>query len=462
MKQFAGLFGPSTLYRRFMTPFLAVLVISVLLAWSVGYRLYSETLETRLEGQLSHAATVLADGSIPFNEPLLQRLAQLIKADVYLLDRDRRLVMASTGTILMDEGNIGMRFAIDPAVHRIVRRGRPYIQVTRRLDPSRDERFATVVLLADLSDIRAAAGRTALWLGGAATAGILLLAWVGRRSTRAIADPIRDLAEMAEAIADGDRRIRALPRGPTEIRKLAQALNGMAERLVEYENRLVERNRLAALGTMAARVAHEIRNPLTAIKMQLQLLGESLVGAPEQAVTGLIDEVRRLELIVAGVLIQGRPGPVELLPTDINCPVREIADLLRPQLAHQGIELRTLLQDGLHPVALDADRFKQVLVNLLANARDALPKGGTVEIGTSMEPGRQVAVLSVDDSGPGVPAAHRATLFRGDASNKPAGVGIGLRLCRELVEAHGGRIELANSPLGGAQFRVFIPLAPTT
>jgi signal transduction histidine kinase len=168
-----------------------------------------------------------------------------------------------------------------------------------------------------------------------------------------------------------------------------------------------------------------------------------------------------LELIVNALLQQGQSSAPQLAPADLNLIVDDVVQLFRPHLEHQGITLETAQREQLPLVSVDADRMKQVIVNLLVNARDVLRDGGTIRIETAAAAQDGEVVLSVSDSGPGIPADRRDTLFRAPpASTKPQGLGLGLRLVGELVQAHGGRLAVAESDLGGALFRIFLPAGP--
>jgi signal transduction histidine kinase len=245
-----------------------------------------------------------------------------------------------------------------------------------------------------------------------------------------------------------------------EIGALARSLNAMADRLAAYEREMIEKNRLAALGTMAARIAHEVRNPLTALKLQLQLLAESARGEQRDTIAVLEDEVGRLELIVAGVLGQAQAGPLRLerRPVALDALIGEVLRLFRPQLAHRGIELEARASALPAPLSLDPDRLKQVLVNLLVNARDALPDGGLVRVSWDALAGGG-ALVSIEDSGPGLPPEECERVLAGGVSSKPDGLGLGMRLSRELVEAHGGDLALRASPLGGLRVELRLPQA---
>lgn len=135
---------------------------------------------------------------------------------------------------------------------------------------------------------------------------------------------------------------------------MAESLNQMAERLASYEAGLAASTRASARGEMAARVAHEIRNPLTAIKMHLEMLGEDLAGTAHQPVVAeLLEETRRLELIVSATLSQGRDLPPVLEPASLNDLIADLGHLLAPQLTHRGIALALDLAAGLSLARLD-------------------------------------------------------------------------------------------------------------
>jgi signal transduction histidine kinase len=273
---------------------------------------------------------------------------------------------------------------------------------------------------------------------------------------RGVTEPVRQLAAMADGIAAGRRDVRAEPAGGGELAALAASLNQMTARLASYEAELADRSRLAALGELSARIAHEIRNPLTGLKLHLELLAEGASGAQAATVARLLDEVGRLELIVASSLALGGGQRAAPQPGDLVAVVEEVLHLMEPSLRHRHISVTQQLA-ALPLVTMDRDRLKQALLNLIANAADALPGGGTMVITTSPAGGGGIRV-SVEDSGPGFPPEQLAPASNGKASGKPFGLGLGLRLCREIAAEHGGRLELDRSDrLGGARATIVLP-----
>jgi signal transduction histidine kinase len=262
---------------------------------------------------------------------------------------------------------------------------------------------------------------------------------------------------MAGQIASGNRAVRVDVRRQDEVGALAHSLNSMADRLSRYEQQVADQSRLLTLGELSAKVAHEIRNPLTAIKMQLQLLEDEVPAAARPRLATLLDEVRRLELIVAATLQLGRPDQLSRRALDLNALVTEVLDLVGPQFGHRHIATTLSLATGLPQCQLDADRVKQIMLNLLNNAADELPNGGHIRVSTKKLVTGGIA-LEISDSGPGIPVEKREALFEQTSSGKSSGFGLGLRVTRELVELHGGTIEVADGELGGVLIRVIFPV----
>ena len=448
----------NAIYPRIFVPFVLTLGIGSLVAWWLASSLFANSLQEQREKRLNEAIGVLARGNLPLTPDLLARLGRVLQADLYLLSGDGGVSGTSSAS-----PELGFRQAIEQAWRH--RPAYPYSSISRIGDQSFSiliqplgqgarGRYAAIAAVAGLSELHTASGQMALRLGLGAIAGGLLLAWLVHRIAQGITTPINRLSRLAERVATGDLEARVEIHKPREIAQLADSLNRMAAQLQGYQQEIAEQNRLQALGEMAARIAHEIRNPLTAIKLQIQLLTESLKGAEADTANALLDEVRRLELIVSSTLQAGRENSLRPVPVDLNSLIDDLVQLFRPQFAHRAIRLETRLQEHLPRAMLDPDRIKQILVNLLVNAGDALEEGGRIRVGTEHRTGSGELAFSIDDSGPGIPAEQRADLFAGSESKKSSGLGIGLRLSRELAEQQGGRIEVVESTLGGARFVV--------
>jgi signal transduction histidine kinase len=213
---------------------------------------------------------------------------------------------------------------------------------------------------------------------------------------------------------------------------------------------------MATLGQMTARIAHEIRNPLTAIKLQLQLLKESANELSKPILNSLLDETRRLELIALSTLQNKGTVHPDFTLANINELIEEIVQLLKLQFEHQNLKLVKSLNPEMPKTMIDRNMITQILLNLLLNAKDEMPNGGEILLSTDVNVHKDKIWFAIDDSGPGIPEENWDSIFT-DSSSKPGGFGLGLRICRELAELHNGRLDIGQSPLGGARFTVTLP-----
>lgn len=455
------------IYPRLMRAVIASLVLAMLLAWGIAVQLLSRSYEQRVIRQTTDAVGVLADGLV-LTPSLLQRLARLEGSNFVALDANyvsKLSTFPDTPPAILAAvrslPNAANARSAAPAVPiRLKLGGIEHIVVARSISYPLDPRLRHIVGVTSLAETREAVRRAALALGLAMLAAIAVLTLVLRRLVRGITTPLEQLAAMAGRIANGERGVSSNIRGRDEIGMLGAALEDMSRRLESYEAEHARRSRSTALGEMAARVAHEIRNPLTGMKMHLQLLAESAEPAQAAGIARVLDELRRLELVVDSTLAVGRDSTLVLVDCDLAQTVAEVAQLMQPALAHRHVQL----EQALEPVGtlrLDRDRIKQVLLNLLTNAADALPAGGRVRLSTLIDESGQHCLVAVEDSGPGVDPAIRDRLFEAASTTKPMGLGVGLALSRDLIRQHGGDLRAESArELGGARFVIALPLAP--
>jgi signal transduction histidine kinase len=274
--------------------------------------------------------------------------------------------------------------------------------------------------------------------------------------------PTRSVSEGPPADLDLSTILHAWNQATDRLQKTHEALREEVHRLtaeLEVKNReLARQNRLADLGQMASHVAHEVRNSLVPMKLYLSLLRRRLKA--DEGSQDVLDKVTSgftaLECTVTDLLhfsSDREPLRVRVRLADL---VREVCDLLEPQLSAQGIETRI---DCPPEATLQADRdmLRRAVLNLVLNALDVMPEGGTLEIAASTS--AEGAEIEVADSGPGIDPEVRDRLFEPFFTTKSNGTGLGLSIVDRIAEAHGGRVVVANGASGGAAFTLCLPHA---
>jgi signal transduction histidine kinase len=288
------------------------------------------------------------------------------------------------------------------------------------------------------------AGIGAAALAAAALIAITLARWVGR--------PLVTLDSTARKLADGDLAVRAVTgSGPPELRRLAATFNTMAGRL----ETLVHGHR-----AVVADVSHQLRTPLAALRLRIDLLAQDADGEAAAEFAGARDELARLSRLVDGMLAVARaenvvPQPV---PVAVGEVIAERVAAWRPVADDRGVDLRAE-PDGIGTVLLGDGHLEQVLDNLLANALDAVGAGNHVAVKAT--PARGGTRLEVRDDGPGMSAADRERAFLRFATASPDGTGLGLAIVHRLVTSNGGTARLAEAPGGGLSVIMEFPAART-
>lgn len=454
-------------------------VLIVVLGAAVAYLAGSvagEVVEERLVRQVAEdAGGFLADRHLPFSDTLMHYLRRLFGVDFVTLRGEGGEVLASSlppdqtarFAAAVRSGGLAGRVELGGAACRydshVVTVSSPETAAPRHV------RLFVVVPDTVYRDARRRAFRRIVILTVPAVAVASLLA-VGLSVT--ISRPLRRLAErMDRTVATHGAERGAMPeapqRGPSEVQRLGESFRQLLERLADAQAKLTRAERLATLGRVAAGVAHEMRNPLSGIKMNMRILQDELAGSEAgRATVELVSrEVDRMDLFLRelmGLAAGGGGEEAPALGADL-APVAlgELADgvvaLLGGRLRHAGAEVvRDYAPDCPH-VPADANRIRQVMTNLVVNAMEAMPGGGRVTLRLARA-GEGWVRFSVSDTGGGVRAGEM-DIFDAFTTTKPGGVGLGLYLCRKSVFAHGGRIGYQNNAERGATFWFELPTA---
>jgi signal transduction histidine kinase len=283
----------------------------------------------------------------------------------------------------------------------------------------------------------------------------LLAVLVGAYVLRSVARPVARLQAGAARLASGDLDTRIDVDAPDEFGALARQFNAMTEALKEHQERLVQSEKLAGIGRLAAGVAHEINNPLAVILGYARLLGRRSDGAAAEDLEVIEDETLRAKLIVDGLLDLSRPLSVQPEPVDLRILCDEAVGRLRETRLLDGVDVSV---GGEGRVEGHPQKLRQVVLNLVKNAAEAAGGAGKVEV--RVEAGDGSARVVVRDSGPGLSRDARAKLFEPFFTTKESGMGLGLAVSQGIVHAHGGEIDAESLREGGARFTVRLPSVP--
>jgi PAS domain S-box-containing protein len=221
---------------------------------------------------------------------------------------------------------------------------------------------------------------------------------------------------------------------------------------------LIRADRLAAMGELTAGVAHEVRNPLGIIRATVQLLEESNCDQERihEASSVVKQEIDRLDKVIKALLDFGRPSTPTLQSTDVNEVISDVVLFTRKFASRSNVEIVEQLADRIPPVMADPDQIKQVAVNLISNAVQAMEdSGGTITISTGVDGG--FVEMSVADDGPGIPADRVGRVFDPFYSTRDDGTGLGLTIVHRIVDEHDGHIEVDSEPGRGTTFTVSLP-----
>jgi signal transduction histidine kinase len=314
----------------------------------------------------------------------------------------------------------------------------------------------------DLSDAARYRERRTI-LGMALLAALTLAVGVGVSiHTRRLLGPLERVTERAKAVARGDLTPQATERTDDEIGELAVSFESMVGAVAKAQSRAVANERLAAIGKMAAHVTHEIRNPLSSIGLNIELLEENLAlasasGESKMLLGAISREVQRLEHLSEEYLRVARLPQPRMESENLAEKVREIVSFAKPEVDRAGLELAVEIDDDVPPVLFDEGQIRQAILNVLRNAREAMADGGRIDVYVRAE-GMSV-VVGVDDRGSGIPEDVRSRIFDPFFSTKGEGTGLGLAITRQIVEAHGGSISVEPREGGGTAFRILLPIA---
>ena len=263
------------------------------------------------------------------------------------------------------------------------------------------------------------------------------------------------------------RERRHIERLHEELHARARDVEAAYRRCREVQDHLVHSERLATIGRMSAEMAHQIRNPLSSISLNLELLEDEIAQLPHYSnkegrklITAIQKEIDNLADVTESYLRFAKLPPFRWETTDLNEVVRGIVVFAGPQMRQRAVTVSQRLEERLPPVYIDRRQFKFAVMNVLTNALDAMSDGGRLRIRTEANNG--TVDLMISDTGVGIPPADMRKIFEPFFTSKQAGTGLGLSLTRRIVESHGGRIVCRSIRQVGTTFTVSLPVGGPT
>lgn len=289
----------------------------------------------------------------------------------------------------------------------------------------------------------------------------LLVGLVTSVYARRVLSPLNRVTSRARAVAGGDLTPREVVATDDELGELASTFEDMVAAIRRARSELVQAERLATIGKMAAHITHEVRNPLSSISLNLELLEEELVASAaegeeaRQLLKAIVGEVERLSQISEQYLSAVREPKLQLSVEPLDDLVGETHAFVHPELSRAGLESRLEVDSEGLRAEVDEGQIRQALLNLLRNAREAAGDGGVVLLRVASRD--NMVEIAVEDDGPGIPDDVRASIFDPFYTTKRHGTGLGLAVTRSIVEAHGGTITCEPREGGGTRFRLQLP-----
>jgi signal transduction histidine kinase/putative methionine-R-sulfoxide reductase with GAF domain len=376
------------------------------------------------------------------------------RARLYLVNEKRNMIECKMAVGIDDERIKGIALPLDPGdsiVARSIFERQPFIipdaQQDPRVNPVLKEKFdlRSLVVIPLLTKEKA-------W-------GAIAADFVDPRKnvTQEAFESVKAFAQQAGLAIHNAFMYQDLK---TFSRQMEEKIQKTTADLRNTEAQLIRSDKLAALGQLAAGIAHEIRNPLTSINILIHSMTESLTSGDshKEDLEVIEEEINRINEIVDQFLRFAKPAPPLLEKADVLPVLEETLQLLRPQIEKQQIVVRKEFQ-ALPIVQMDREQMKQATLNLLLNAIQAMPAGGHLTLKARNSENGQWVHLSIQDSGIGIPGEDLNKLFDPFFSTKEGGIGLGLSIAHRIIDQHHGKIEVESAPGKGTLFTVWLPIS---
>lgn len=438
--------------------------LALLFGWLAG-RVAADVVEDRLaRALLRNTRAFLHERRLPANDSVMRDLRRIFGVELAVWQRDGTGLAATSRP--ENRAELALALAAQPMAGRLEFRGERYRVAEVELAESAPGRWlVAMVPEALVAGARADAFRRTVWfiapVIGVASLLATLLSLTITRPLRRLANEMDALAAGAGAGGVAGTAVPPPPaRGPVEAQRLAASFHHLLAELRHAQSRLDQASRLAALGRLAATTAHELKNPLSGIQMNLRVLEDELArhGLTDPSVDVIRNEIERMDLHLQELMLVARAPAAGMVagamsPLDLASVADSVLKLMAARCGHAAIRIVRDISPA-PPVRGYAPHLRQLFMNLVVNALDAMPGGGTLTVRVAPAAAGGVDA-EVCDTGPGLAPAS-GDIFAPLVTTKPTGAGLGLFICRQIMTEHGGDIRCDSRP-AGCRFRFHLP-----
>jgi len=289
---------------------------------------------------------------------------------------------------------------------------------------------------------------------------LVVVILIALNSSKLLSNPLRKLVEVTKKIAKGQHSERLGPMEGKEVQEVGEAFNKMLDELVASQQRMVKVASLAAVGEMSSSIVHEMRSPLSSIKLNFQALRKKVEKDPDYSNLAemTLKQFSRLERMLADLLNYGKPMEIKTLKVNFDQLIKEVLEIVLGMIEKKKIKIKIQNKLGDRYLVVDPEQIRIALTNLLTNAVQASSMEGEIEISAEISPEKpDRAVISVIDSGPGIPEHLKEKLFKPFVTTRKEGTGLGLANVKKIVDYHAGNIIAQNRKEAGAVFIITLP-----
>ncbi|MFH2091670.1 MAG: ATP-binding protein [Pseudomonadota bacterium] len=445
---------------RMMLPAVIFILIFSALFVLLNNHYTARLLDNRLEREAIRISNILYESRFALNSVYLKRLGKVIEGEIAVFDSTGKIIAASFDTDqpnnfsdLIDQEQLRNQHILKEAkqiIQTIKKNQHSFLIVSTKLFFYNTKNSIFIAILTAMDDLESTKSHIilrTLLSGGLA---LLIAFFFTRLILKKILTSVDHMIHATKQIASGDFQYKAPPSEIRELNVLATSVNQMSDQLVEFKTKLIDSTRIRSASAITTAMAHEIKNPLSSMKMLSQIIEKRLKNDQQgtQMIAAIIKEINRVDRLVSDLKTLTAPSKLSCTQVAPHTPINEIIEVILPKINHLNITLETDINQTLPDILMDNDKIKQVLWNLMMNGAQSMPNGGTLKVWLHEKANTNQIEYGIEDKGCGITQENMETVFTPFFTTKTEGIGIGLSVSREITEAHHGELTLISSSEG--------------